>query len=418
MASYLSADLAASIAAFDRAAALFRALDDRPRLMCCLAMLTSRGGDDLIGSAVADAAPLAEATRNGEQALELARAIEWRAGEAFALFRLARTFGLTGQYRRALDLARRSLRIAEEIEHRQWTAEAHWALGALHLDLFALPDALRHLGQALALGREVRSAFWTQVVTGYLAWAHVQAGDPERAGALLGEVPDGDAPVQSLGERWLTFAQAQRALAGHDASLAFRLVKRLSPRTLDGVPTTETPRPALLRGQILTALGRHAEAETALRGVEAMTRAQGARPLLWRTQVVLGDLYQAWQRPNDADREFRAARTVVEELAANLPDESLRQALLQGAAGLLPRPSRMSSRRAEAARFGGLSVREREVAALIARGLANREIADEMVVGERTIETHVSNILGKLELGSRREVARWAAERGPLLDAQ
>src|SRR6185312_1436485 len=41
MASYLSADLAASIAAFDRAAALFRALDDRPRLVSSLAMLTS-----------------------------------------------------------------------------------------------------------------------------------------------------------------------------------------------------------------------------------------------------------------------------------------------------------------------------------------------------------------------------------------
>jgi non-specific serine/threonine protein kinase len=62
-------------------------------------------------------------------------------------------------------------------------------------------------------------------------------------------------------------------------------------------------------------------------------------------------------------------------------------------------------------------VREREVAALTARGLTNREIADELIVGERTIETHVSNILGKLDLGSRREVARWAAERAPLLDA-
>jgi DNA-binding NarL/FixJ family response regulator len=149
-----------------------------------------------------------------------------------------------------------------------------------------------------------------------------------------------------------------------------------------------------------------------------VTRAQGARALLWRTHVALGDLYRASQRSEEADREFRAARTVVEELAADLPDDSLRQALLQGVAGLLPRPSRMSSRRAEAARFGGLSVREREVAVLIARGLTNREIADELVVGERTIETHVSNILGKLELGSRREVARWAAERGPLLDGQ
>ena len=418
MASYLSADLPASIDAFERAAILFRSLDDRPRLMTSLAMLTSRGGDDLLGSAVADAAPLAEATRNGEQALELARAIEWRAGEAFALYSLARTLGLTGQYRRALDLARRSLRIAEEIEHRQWTAEAHWALGALYLDLFVLTDAKRHLAQALALGREVRSAFWVQVVTGYLAWAHVLAGELEQAGSLLGPAPDTEAPVQSLGERWLVFARVQLALATGDAARALRLVNRLSAPTLDGAPSTETPRPALLRGRTLTALGRYAEAEAILRAVEQVTRAQDAQALLWRTHVALGALYRAWQRPEDAEREYGVARAIVEELATELPEDALGQSLLQGAATLLPRLSRISTRRAEAARFGGLSVREREVAILIARGLTNREIADELVVGERTIETHVSNILGKLALGSRRDVARWAAERGPLLDAQ
>jgi len=418
LASYFSADLPASVKAFERAAALCRSLDDRPRLTSSLAMLASRGGDDLLGSAVADAAPLAEAARNGEQALELARAIEWRAGEAFALFSLARTLGLSGRYRRALELARRSLRIAEEIEHRQWTAEAHWALGALHLDLLSLPAAKRHLAQALGLGRAVRSAFWVQVVTGYLAWAHVLAGELEQAAGLLGPVSETDAPVQSLGERWLTFAQVQLALARDDAELALRLVNRLSAPTLDGAPSSETPRPALLRGRALTALGRYAEAEMVLRRVEEVTRAQRAQALLWRTHVALGNLYRAWQRAGDAEREYGAARAIVDELAAGIEDETLRASFLQGVTALLPRQSRISTRRAEAARFGGLSVREREVAVLIARGLTNREIADELVVGERTIETHVSNILGKLELGSRREVARWAAERGPLLDAQ
>jgi DNA-binding NarL/FixJ family response regulator len=149
-----------------------------------------------------------------------------------------------------------------------------------------------------------------------------------------------------------------------------------------------------------------------------VTRAQHAQALLWRTHVALGNLYRAWQRPEDAEREYGAARAIVEGLAVGLPDDALRQALLQGVTAMLPRSSRISTRRAEAARFGGLSVREREVAGLIARGLTNREIADELVVGERTVETHVSNILGKLDLGSRREVARWAAERGPLLDAR
>ena len=78
---------------------------------------------------------------------------------------------------------------------------------------------------------------------------------------------------------------------------------------------------------------------------------------------------------------------------------------------MLPRAYRPSTRQPPSAgRPGGLTARECEVATMIAAGLTNREIAEALVLGERTIETHVSNILGKLELTSRREVARWAAE--------
>src|SRR5438445_12363490 len=47
---------------------------------------------------------------------------------------------------------------------------------------------------------------------------------------------------------------------------------------------------------------------------------------------------------------------------------------------------------------GRLSRREREVAVLITRGLTNRQIADALVIGERTVHTHVANVLAKLEL--------------------
>ena len=47
--------------------------------------------------------------------------------------------------------------------------------------------------------------------------------------------------------------------------------------------------------------------------------------------------------------------------------------------------------------FGGLTPRERQVAALVAQGKSNREIADELVLSERTVENHVGNILSKLE---------------------
>jgi non-specific serine/threonine protein kinase len=59
-----------------------------------------------------------------------------------------------------------------------------------------------------------------------------------------------------------------------------------------------------------------------------------------------------------------------------------------------------------------LSPREREVAALITRGQTNRQIAEALVIGERTVHTHVANILAKLELSSRTQIATWGIEQG------
>ena len=57
-----------------------------------------------------------------------------------------------------------------------------------------------------------------------------------------------------------------------------------------------------------------------------------------------------------------------------------------------------------------LSRREREVASLVARGLSNRAIAERLILGERTVETHVERVLRKLEVHSRHEVAARAEE--------
>lgn len=51
------------------------------------------------------------------------------------------------------------------------------------------------------------------------------------------------------------------------------------------------------------------------------------------------------------------------------------------------------------------SRREREVASLVVRGLSNRAIADRLVLGERTVETHVERLLRKLDVRSRHDVA-------------
>ena len=63
----------------------------------------------------------------------------------------------------------------------------------------------------------------------------------------------------------------------------------------------------------------------------------------------------------------------------------------------------------EAAR---LSPREREVAVLVARGCTNREIAEVLVLSERTVDSHVRNIMGKLAVSSRAQIAAWAVQHG------
>ena len=59
----------------------------------------------------------------------------------------------------------------------------------------------------------------------------------------------------------------------------------------------------------------------------------------------------------------------------------------------------------------GLTRREREVAALIAEGMSNKEIAARLVTSRRTAESHVENILRKLGFTSRTQVAAWVAQQ-------
>ncbi|MDH3958821.1 MAG: response regulator transcription factor [Actinomycetota bacterium] len=59
-----------------------------------------------------------------------------------------------------------------------------------------------------------------------------------------------------------------------------------------------------------------------------------------------------------------------------------------------------------------LSPREREVMRFIARGYTYREVARELVLSVKTVETHVSAVLRKLQLSNRHELARWAQARG------
>jgi DNA-binding NarL/FixJ family response regulator len=82
-------------------------------------------------------------------------------------------------------------------------------------------------------------------------------------------------------------------------------------------------------------------------------------------------------------------------------------------AGLPARPLSASNGSSGLGAPSALTPREWEIAAMIACGLTNRAIADELVISQATVARHVANILTKLGFGSRAQVAAWMAGREP-----
>jgi len=413
MASYLGGDLVQGTRYYEQAVTLFRQLDDRVGLTSSLASLTLRGAVSITNTMVADATTLAELLPDVEMAIKIAREIGQRPGEAYALYLLGLCQSAQGEYRRALDTLQQSLLIAEELEHRQWMITAHWATGVLYLDLLSPLIAQHHLNQALQISHEMSSKHWINTSTGSLASALILQGELEQAESLLNTEFSGDAPFQTMGQRMAWCARAELALARGDPELALQITQRLSASAANLSEQRNIPRLSKLRGEALIALGQATEAETALRSAQEMTTAQGASPLLWRICVTLGTLYQSQSREAEAEQAFSATRAIIEELAANIPDGHVREHFLREAEALLPYTRATSSpRRAAKQAYGGLTERECEVAVLIAKGKSNREIADQLVVSYRTVETHVRAILSKLAFSSRAQIAVWAVEIG------
>jgi non-specific serine/threonine protein kinase len=72
----------------------------------------------------------------------------------------------------------------------------------------------------------------------------------------------------------------------------------------------------------------------------------------------------------------------------------------------------LQSQQPEESELQGLTPRQQEVAALVARGRTNSQIAEELFISRYTAETHVKHILAQLGFSSRAEIAAWAGQRG------
>jgi ATP/maltotriose-dependent transcriptional regulator MalT len=357
--------------------------------------------------------------------LRLAREIGWRSGEGWALGMLGFCLAAAGSYRRAFRAARECLAVAEEIEHRQWEILGQAILAAIYLDLLALPEAQSHMERGYAVARELQAPHFLHSAGASLVANYLAQGDVERARSLVEEALKPAGPPRTYGQRWAWFARAQFALATGDAGEALSLVDHLLETAANVGERPEQRIPALLqvKGEALAAPRRPAEAEAVLLTAWDAARAQQMLPLLWRIGVSLGRLQRRQHRTEKADRTLAQARAIVGQLAADFPEESLRDNFLRLAGELIAgaptgragttRPRRLAgSGRAARSAPGGLTPRECEVAALIARGYSNRAIGEALVVTERTAESYVHSILSKLNLSSRSQIAVWAVEQG------
>jgi DNA-binding CsgD family transcriptional regulator len=412
MANGQHADMSNALRYYREAITYWRTLDERRGLSSSLAacgMWASNCTGEPDFSALVT---LEDCQRDVEEGLLLAQQTGWSAGQAFAELCLGLVLASFGKLGPALSHAHEALRIATEIEHQQWIIAAYWSLGETYVSLLEPDRALQYVEAGLALANTLGSALWIGNLTTNLALACMLKGELTRAEAALQRVLPPEEVPRSMHERRVAWASCELALAQHKPGVALRMAKQL----IESAPGENTgqPIPALLkvRGEALFALGKGDEATSALEEAKHGAEERGAQPLLWHIHRSLGRVYASRKQKQVAERELAAAREVIETLAASLDDTEQRERFLHSALATLPKEKPLLPRQVAKQAFAGLSEREREVAVLIAQGRSSREIAEVLVISQRTVETHVGNIYAKLGFNSRAQIAAWTVEKG------
>ena len=330
--------------------------EGRAKALCQTGLLAFMQGDP---DAVRTAGPLAE------EGLALSRQLGYTEGMARAIHVQVAVEHFQGSFERAAALLDDNLPIFEAEGSKPVRLLWLYARSQAALSQGEHERAVRILEEGLALSRELGDTWGTchwLLALGHLA---LRRGEPERA---------------------LTFQRE---------SLVLRLGledRRGAAESLEGLGWT-----AAARGR--------PEAAARLMGAAEALRESIAHSLL---PIWTADHEQAvaTARSRLGDAAFEAAWSAARALPL---DEVIAYALADD-------DSQPSATRAADVAAGPsvelLTAREREIAALLAQGFTNRQIADALVISEGTAGTHVGNILRKLDFATRAQVAAWAVRHG------
>ncbi|MEO7838962.1 MAG: tetratricopeptide repeat protein [Anaerolineales bacterium] len=318
----------------------------------------------------------ASATTFHEAALSMQRELGDQQGIAFSLNNLGAQALEQGEYENAANWLEESLALSRELRDRRTSGYALHNLGEVvrHQGDFERAFALYH--ESLAAFREVRDPWAISLSMIWLGVATQHLGEYDQATAYLKE---GLALCLELGIR-RGIAEGLEGLAG----VAF--AQRQSDWALQLFGAADTLRKALHSPM---SPADRVEYESILAEVQAAMR----------------------------ESKFKAAWAAGEAMAAEGWEKVITYALAQPIAGDATTHSEtspviISRNEADKQKYGGLTTREREVAAQIAQGKSNQAIAVELFVGLKTVEAHVTRILSKLGFTSRAQIAGWAVAKG------
>ena len=339
--------------------------------------------------------------------LRLSRALHDDAGVARSLGNLGALALSRGNHERATRLLEESLIVLRRLGNSEDSISVLNELGSLASARGELARAVTLHEEALALSREVGDVLGVAVSMGNSGLTKLLAGDNDGA-ALL--------------EESLTLFRE----VGNDLDVAIALVNLAFAVLAQG----DHERAMRLLEESLPLCQELGDRKAVANSLEGMAAAAGAQ-----------------ERPTRAARLWGAAQALRENLGAPLPpDERVMQepymvavrsqlgqssweaAWSEGydmsldAAADYALPAKVDPIASRAPVTGPsdastivLTPREEEVAALVAQGLTNRQVATELVISEQTAATHVKKILKKLTLHSRSQLAAWVAEQS--LDA-
>ncbi|HEV2661557.1 MAG TPA: AAA family ATPase, partial [Ktedonobacteraceae bacterium] len=407
MAQSFAGDTAEAVQHLGDAVALFRSLGDQQNLLSSLAARAIHSAPEVIETNYSALRTREECLQDTEEARRLARQTNSLSGQAFAEIVTAQVLTSFGDMGSALVHLQEAQRLATSIDHQQWVVATYGGFGQVYLLLLAPALALPALEAGLARAQTLGSGYWISNLTSYLAIACLLTREMARAEGALKTIAPWEHIPRTQHERRIAHAWAELALAQGKSLMALQITEQLLVSAPGDLRNQPIPHLLKLKGEALVRLSRFEEAEHALEDAKRGAQDRHAPSVLWRVHRCLGHLYHRLKREEQALREYAAARQIIEALAETIDETPLREHFLHTALSSFPKGKPYSSLQTAKHVFGGLTAREREVAVLIAQGRTNREIAAHLVVSERTVESHMSNILGKLGFTSRAQIAVW-----------